>query len=144
MKNNNEILSGNSKRIISIVDYGRIMSKLENDLNYDVLPELLHRLYLILKRARIIPWEQVPSDLITMNSRLLLKDLNTLKTRIVRLSYDEKNETNEEISIYHPLALACLGQREKSVISCFENNQAQIFQVEKILFQPEEKGLITM
>jgi hypothetical protein len=54
MKNNNQNVSGNSRRIISVVDYGRIMSKIEGDMRNDILPELLHRLYLIVKKARII------------------------------------------------------------------------------------------
>lgn len=144
MKNNSEIITGNLGRIISAVDYSRIMSKIEDDLKHDILPELLHRLYLIIKRARIIPWDMVPSNLITMNSRLLIKDLNTRKTRIIRLSYEENSENIEQISIYNPLALACLGRREKSILACSEDNRNTLFRVEKILFQSEAKGLIAL
>jgi regulator of nucleoside diphosphate kinase len=91
-----------------------------------------------LLRAEIKPSHEIPSDVITLNSRARLRDLasdDILELTIVLP--DEVDVENGRISILAPLGTAMLGYRAGDIFEWKVPGGHSRFQVEEILFQPE-------
>lgn len=94
-----------------------------------------------LKRAVITEPQDIPHDVITMRSQVLLKDLNSGEEMICTLVYpDEADMLAGKISVLAPIGMAILGYRENDRVEWeIPEGMAQL-RVEKILFQPEASG----
>lgn len=78
-----------------------------------VSAENLHRLELELERARIVPDDKVPEDVVTMDSTVELEDIQTGELMTYTLVFPERtNITLGLISVLAPLGTAILGYRE--------------------------------
>ena len=65
-----------------------------------------------LDRARVVPLEQVPDDVVTMNSTVELRDLDTDEAETYTLVYpDFADIANNCLSILAPIGTAILGYR---------------------------------
>lgn len=94
-----------------------------------------------LKRAVITKPQDIPNDVITMRSQVLLKDLNSGEEMTYTLVYpDEANILEQKISILAPIGTAILGYRENDTIEWTIPKGVVRLKVEKILFQPEANG----
>ena len=70
-----------------------------------------------LKRARIVPAEDVPRDVVTMNSKVLLYDLDTREREVFTLVYPwQADADNYRISVLAPVGTAMIGCRVGDVI----------------------------
>lgn len=103
--------------------------------------EYLRSLERELVRARVVPSKKIPHNVITMNSKVLLKDLDSGEQMIYTLVYpSEANLTENKISILAPVGTAILGFREKDIIEWSVPDGLVRLEVEKILYQPEAAG----
>lgn len=94
-----------------------------------------------LNRAKIIKPQDVPSDVITMNSEVHLQDLNTKEKITYRLVFVTQAYARQgQISILDPIGTALLGCRVDDVIKWEEPVGIAKLKVEKILYQPETNG----
>jgi regulator of nucleoside diphosphate kinase len=94
-----------------------------------------------LKRAVIIEPQDIPSDVITMRSQVLLKDLSSGEEMICTLVYpDEADMLERKISVLAPIGMAILGYRESDKVEWEIPGGIALLAVEKILFQPEASG----
>ena len=94
-----------------------------------------------LSRAKIIASEKVPHNVVTMNSKVLLKDLDTGENMVYTLVYpSEANLMEDKISVLAPVGTAIIGLREKDVIDWKIPDGLVRLEVEKILYQPEAAG----
>lgn len=94
-----------------------------------------------LKRAVITKPQDIPNDVITMRSQVLLKDLSSEEEMIYTLVYpDEANILEQKISVLAPIGTAILGYRENDTIEWAIPKGIARLKVEKILFQPEASG----
>jgi regulator of nucleoside diphosphate kinase len=94
-----------------------------------------------LKRAVIIEPQDIPSDVITMRSQVLLKDLSSGEEMICTLVYpDEADMLERKISVLAPIGMAILGYRESDKVEWEIPGGIALLTVEKILFQPEASG----
>lgn len=94
-----------------------------------------------LKEARIIPSNHTPNDLITMNSRVLLKRLdNEQELELAVVYHDDADIKQKKVSVFAPMGIALLGKREQQVISCHLPNGDITYLVSKLLYQPEAAG----
>jgi regulator of nucleoside diphosphate kinase len=94
-----------------------------------------------LSRARVVASEKIPHNVITMNSKVLLKDLDSTEEMIYTLVYpSESNLLENKISILAPVGTAILGFREGDVIEWEVPDGVVKLKVEKILYQPEAAG----
>jgi regulator of nucleoside diphosphate kinase len=106
------------------------------------------RLYLAnlqseLKRAKIVPAEDVPRDVVTMNSKVLLYDLNTRERELFTLVYPwDADADNYRISILAPVGTAMIGARVGDVIKWPIPAGTGRFRIEELVFQPEREGLL--
>lgn len=94
-----------------------------------------------LNRAQIVAPQKVPPDVITMNSKVMLKDLDTGEEIIYTLVYPPDADLMEDkISVLAPVGTAMLGFREGAIITWEVPDGVVRLEVEKILYQPEAAG----
>lgn len=94
-----------------------------------------------LARAQIVAPREIPSDVITMNSKVALVDLDTQEEEIYTLVYPENANAGEgKISILAPVGTAMLGYRVGDVFEWDVPAGKRRLRVDKILYQPEAAG----
>lgn len=95
-----------------------------------------------LLRARVIPSEEAPPTLVTMNSRVVFENLDTGRQREVTLVYP--NEANAEagrVSVLAPVGSALLGLSEGQEITWpLPDGSRGRFRITRIVYQPEADG----
>lgn len=94
-----------------------------------------------LLRARRVTPEEVPPDVVTMNSRVRLTDVDTGEEMILTLVFPRDADIGEsKISVLAPIGTAMLGYRAGDVFQWRVPDGARSFQIEEILYQPEAAG----
>ncbi len=94
-----------------------------------------------LDRAQIVPPQQIPADVITINSQVVLVDLDIQEEETYTLVFPEHANTSEgKVSILAPVGTAMLGYRVGDVFEWDVPAGKRRLKVEKILFQPEAAG----
>lgn len=121
---------------ISEKDYARI----KNILSYQ--DGDFENLEVELERANLLNDNEIPPDLITMNSKVRFANLDTGKEMIVTLVYpSETNFEEGKISILASLGSALLGLRVNQEINWkFPNGKTQRLRILELLYQPEQSG----
>lgn len=103
--------------------------------------EYLRDLEQELNRAHVVSPNEVPPDVITMNSKVLLKDLTSGEEMIYTLVYPAEADLMEDkISILAPVGTAILGYRVGDVLDWKVPDGLVQLKVEKIIYQPEAAG----
>lgn len=103
--------------------------------------EYLETLEQELDRAEIVEPDAVPSDVITMNSQVRLKDLDSGEVRVYRLIFPSQNRTENSISVLAPIGTAMLGYRVGDVIEWRVPKGMRRFKVLDVIYQPEAAGV---
>ncbi len=94
-----------------------------------------------LERAVIVAPEDVPADVITMNSTISMIDLSTKKEETFTLVYPEKSNLEKgRISILTAIGTAIIGYRVGDVIEWDFPSGKRALKITKILYQPEAAG----
>lgn len=94
-----------------------------------------------LERATAVDPEDVPSDVITMNSTVRLRDLDTGDVETYTLVYPAEADVDENrISVLAPIGTAIIGYRVGDVIKWPVPSGFVRLRVEEILYQPERAG----
>lgn len=94
-----------------------------------------------LSRAKIVPSTKVPSDVVTMNSKVVLYDLDTSKQIAYTLVFPRDANIDEgRISVLAPLGTAILGYSVGATIEWQVPSGKRHIRIEKILYQPEASG----
>ena len=91
-----------------------------------------------LDRARIVSLGRVPADVVTMNSRVRVTDLDTSKEMTYTLVFPRDADVSQgKISVLAPIGTAILGYRVGDVIEWNVPGGKRTLRVEEILHQPE-------
>lgn len=103
--------------------------------------ELLESLEQELDRAHIVEPTAIPHDVVTMNSRVRLKDLGTSEDTVYTLVFpSEANVGQQKISVLAPVGTAMLGYRVGDTVEWRVPAGVKQLRIEEILFQPEAEG----
>lgn len=101
----------------------------------------LARLEEELERAETVAPEKVPADVITMRSKVRLRDLNTGEEMVYTLVFpSEANFEEGKISVLAPVGTAMLGYRVGSLIEWEVPSGHRRLKVEELIYQPEAAG----
>lgn len=101
----------------------------------------LERLEEELDKAKLVTPKQVPEDVITMNSVVRVKDLDTDEERTYRLVFPAKaGAVVNAISILAPIGTALLGYREGDTIEWDVGAGKKRLKVVELVYQPERLG----
>ncbi|MCE1631218.1 nucleoside diphosphate kinase regulator, partial [Enterobacter hormaechei] len=95
-----------------------------------------------LDRAEIVPPAEIPSDVVTMNSRVRFIDLTSNEERVRTLVYPASlQDSSDQLSVMAPLGAALLGLRIGDEISWeLPNGEETRVKVLELLYQPEAAG----
>ncbi len=94
-----------------------------------------------LDRAQIVTAQEISGDVITMNSKVVLTDLDSGEGETYTLVYPEDANTAEgKISILAPIGTAMLGYRVGDVFEWEVPAGRRRLKVTKIIYQPEAAG----
>jgi len=94
-----------------------------------------------LNRARVVPSQNIPEDVITMNSKVRLRDLDSGQEIVYSLVFPgDANVSENKISIVAPIGTALIGYRVGDTIEWKVPGGLKKFKVEEILYQPERAG----
>lgn len=103
--------------------------------------EYLASLEIELARAQVVAPTAVPADVVTMNSKVCLRDLDTHEELIMLLVFPRDADiTQAKISVLAPIGTAMLGYRVGDVFTWNVPDGVRRLQVEKVLYQPEAAG----
>jgi len=93
------------------------------------------------QRAVVVPASEIPPDVITMNSRARLLDLDQRTTLELTVVYPEDADfAAGRISVVAPIGAAMLGYRVGDEIEWVVPSGPRRLRVEAILYQPEAAG----
>jgi regulator of nucleoside diphosphate kinase len=102
----------------------------------------LQQLAAELERAEVVSPRDMPADVITMNSKVLLTDITTGEALELTLVYPQDSTTDvNDISVLAPIGTAMIGYRVGDVIEWDTPDGKTSLKVEKILYQPEAAGI---
>lgn len=103
--------------------------------------EYLDRLEQELDRAEIVERAAIPRDVVTMNSEVRLRDLDSGEVKTYRLIFPTQFRTENSISVLAPIGTAMLGYRVGDVIEWPVPKGVRRLQVEEVTYQPESAGV---
>jgi len=94
-----------------------------------------------LNRGKVVKSKEIPKDVITMNSKVRLKDLDTREEMIYSLVFPNSADPDQnKISILAPIGTALLGYKVGDVIEWKVPAGLRKLKVLEVLYQPEAAG----
>lgn len=94
-----------------------------------------------LEYAEIVASEDIPPDVVTMRSKVKLRDLDTNEESVYAIVFpNEANFDEGKISILAPLATALLGYKRGDKIEFEAPSRLRELEILEILYQPESAG----
>lgn len=129
------------KILITTNDYQRLTGLIGFSSLNEKMPDIVSRLNTKFKTAKMLSQEKMSGDVITMNSRILLKEVSNGRQAEITITYPQDADGRErKISVFSPIGSALLGRRVGDVVSWKVPNGTGQFEVVKILYQPEAVG----
>ncbi|SEM37490.1 GreA/GreB family elongation factor [Syntrophus gentianae] len=94
-----------------------------------------------LDRGHIVEPEDVPKDVITMNSRIIFTDTDSKETMTVSLVFpSDADFEKKKISILSPIGTALLGYRVGDIIEWNVPSGKKSLRIDEVVYQPEAAG----
>jgi regulator of nucleoside diphosphate kinase len=94
-----------------------------------------------LRYAEVVAPEGIPPDVVTMRSKVRLKDLDTNEEKVYTIVFpSEANFDDCKISILAPLATALLGFKRGDIVEVKAPSRLRRLLISEILYQPESAG----
>jgi regulator of nucleoside diphosphate kinase len=91
--------------------------------------------------ARAVPSAGVPADVLTMNSRFVVRDVKSGEAATYTLVYPSDEEPEEgKLCVLSPMGTALFGARVRDVARWVGTEGPRAVEVERILYQPEDAG----
>jgi regulator of nucleoside diphosphate kinase len=127
---------------ITELDYNRLSGLIDRTRERNAADrEYLNKLEAELERAEIVEPKAIPADVITMRSKVRLKDLVSGESATYSLVFPtEANFADGKISVLAPIGTAILGYRRGDTIEWPVPSGMRRLKVEEILYQPESAG----
>ena len=123
-------------------DYHRLSALIETTRERNGVDiEYLKKLEAELDRAEIVDPKNIPDNVITMHSKVRLKDLVTGQANTYSLVFPTEADFSEgKISVLAPIGTAILGYKSGDTIEWSVPSGLRRLKVDEILYQPEAAG----
>ena len=129
------------KMVITINDYQRLLGLIEFASLTGKMPEIISNLYKGLVNAKMLPQTNISSDVVTMNSRILLKDILNEREAEVTITYPQDADNRErKISVFSSIGVALLGRKAGDLVSWTTPKGMGEFEILEVIYQPEAVG----
>jgi len=94
-----------------------------------------------LNRAKVVKSKDIPEDVITMNTRVRLKDMDSQEEMIYWLVFPKDADADKnKISIFSPVGTALIGYKVGDIIEFKVPAGLRKLKVKEVLYQPEAAG----
>jgi regulator of nucleoside diphosphate kinase len=94
-----------------------------------------------LERAEIVLSDEIPNDVVTMNSTVVLRDMDTGESETFTLVYpNHANIARNRLSVLAPAGTAILGYQVGDVVRWCVPAGVRRLRIEEVVFQPERVG----
>jgi regulator of nucleoside diphosphate kinase len=125
---------------ISELDHARL-TRLIEEVNYGVTEpdESFRALQAELANATVVAPRELPDDVISMRSRILIV-LDGKEKEFSLVYPDEANRAVGKLSILSPIGTAIIGYRAGDVINWHTPGGLKRIEIKKVLYQPESAG----
>jgi regulator of nucleoside diphosphate kinase len=111
----------------------------------DPYRQYLRQLEAQIGRAKAVTPDQLPADVVTMNSRVRVRDLDSDEISEFTLVYHLNGSAREDcVSILAPLGTALLGTREGDEVEWPVPAGVRRLRVEQTVYQPEAAGEVDL
>lgn len=130
------------KIFITTTDAERLRNLIQDMKN----PNEHERIYLKLLteellRAEVVEPQKIPRDIVTMNSLVKFRDMETREVYMYSIVYPANSDFEKgRISVLAPIGMALLGYRVGDVVEWPVPAGMRRLKVEEVLFQPEAAG----
>jgi regulator of nucleoside diphosphate kinase len=106
--------------LITSADMCRLRRLLESALNlFRHDRPYLDALKQELEAAKVVQGEDIPRDLVTLNSRIHIRDLDTGKQMVCSVVFPkDSNVSDDRLSVLSPIGTAVLGRRVGDIFEC--------------------------
>jgi regulator of nucleoside diphosphate kinase len=130
-----------SAMLMSRIDHSRLVPLVADALNKQTNP-VLDVLDEKLSEATLVSPDEIPADLVTMNSEILVEGPSKAVPRRLRLVYTAPDpaEEGKSISIFSPMGTALLGARVGDWVWLGKGAMARKLHISAISYQPESRG----
>lgn len=109
----------------------------QNDFDQDNMDRLVDDL----ERATIVDPKDIPANVVTMNSKLYLRDIDTRKEMTFTLVFpQEADVAQQKISVLAPVGSAVLGYKIGDTIEWKVPARIKRLTIESVMYQPEAAG----
>jgi regulator of nucleoside diphosphate kinase len=131
------------KIVITQNDYDYLEELLSSDFAQAIGPsDYLVALRAELELAEVVDAERVPKNVVTMNSTVRLRDLDTNEVDTYTLVFPEQADiANNKLSVLAPVGTAILGQRVGDVLRWRVPDGWRRFKITRVVYQPERAGV---
>jgi regulator of nucleoside diphosphate kinase len=128
------ITESDMKKLKSIVGFAGVFATRDRE-NLQLLEEELDR-------ADVLRADEIPENVVTMNSQVRVRDSETGCVMVYTLVFPQDADASKNrISILAPIGTALLGHRIGDVIECNVPAGVKRLRVEEVLYQPEAAGV---
>jgi len=94
-----------------------------------------------LQRGKQVDSKDVPPDIVTMNSRMRLLDVDTHEKMVFTLVFPQDADiTAGKLSVLSPIGTAVLGYSAGDIIKWRVPSRVRRIKIDKVLYQPEAAG----
>jgi regulator of nucleoside diphosphate kinase len=130
-----------AKDLITINDYQRLSGLIKFAALETKMPDIVNSLLTKFNAARMLPQNRILSSVVTMNSRLLLKEVANDREAEVTITYPQDADSREgKISVFSPIGTALLGRQAGDIVSWKTPVGTSDFEIVRIIYQPEAVG----
>ena len=94
-----------------------------------------------LDQAVIVPARKVPTNVVTMNTQLRVRDMDSEKEMVIQLVFPSEADFDQgKISILAPIGTALIGYRTGDTVEWKVPAGIRRLRIEEITYQPEAAG----
>ena len=134
----------NTKRSLYITEYDLdrlrdliAMYKPHNEFEQENLEMLIYDL----ERAHVVAPADIPADVVTMNSKLYLRDIDSMEEMVFTLVFPSgANLSKDRISVLAPIGSSVIGYRTGDIVTWKMPNRIKRLKIETVIYQPEAAG----
>jgi regulator of nucleoside diphosphate kinase len=127
--------------LITVNDYQRLTGLIEFGSLTTKTPRIVNRLIEKFKSAKMLAQDRISAAVITMNSRVLVKEIGQDRQAAITVTYPHDADPREgKVSVLSSIGLALLGRQVGDQVSWVTPVGTGDFEITKIIYQPESMG----
>ena len=127
--------------LVTVNDYVRLIDQMEFTSLKMKMPRIVQQLYDALMSAKMLPPQNISKNVITMNSKVLLRDISSGREAELTITYPKDADNRErKVSVFSKIGIALLGQQTGNTVSWKVPDGVGKFEISRVTFQPEAAG----